>query len=82
MVGLSTWDYAIVNIERHAQIDAYLSTGIPHSTAVGRLSYLMGLRGPAVAVDTACSSSLVAIHLACQSLRLGRATWCSREDHN
>ncbi|WP_286149113.1 type I polyketide synthase [Mycobacterium sp. IS-1496] len=73
MVGLSTWDYAIVNIERHAQIDAYLSTGIPHSTAVGRLSYLMGLRGPAVAVDTACSSSLVAIHLACQSLRLGES---------
>jgi phthiocerol/phenolphthiocerol synthesis type-I polyketide synthase D len=70
MVGLSTWDYAIVNIERNADIDAYLSTGIPHSTAVGRISYLLGLRGPSVAVDTACSSSLVAVHLACQSLRL------------
>src|SRR5271166_1010620 len=70
IVGLSTWDYAIVNIERRGDIDAYLSTGIPHSTAVGRISYLLGLRGPSVAVDTACSSSLVAVHLACQSLRL------------
>ncbi|MBV9088893.1 MAG: polyketide synthase, partial [Mycobacteriaceae bacterium] len=73
MVGLSTWDYAIVNIEHNADIDAYLSTGIPHSTAVGRISYLLGLRGPSVAVDTACSSSLVSLHLACQSLRLGES---------
>jgi phthiocerol/phenolphthiocerol synthesis type-I polyketide synthase D len=70
LAGLSSWDYTIVNIERMADIDAYLSTGTPHCAAVGRISYLLGLRGPAVAVDTACSSSLVAIHLACQSLRL------------
>jgi phthiocerol/phenolphthiocerol synthesis type-I polyketide synthase D len=70
MMGLSSWDYTIVNIERRADIDAYLSTGTPHCAAVGRISYLLGLRGPAVAVDTACSSSMVAIHLACQSLRL------------
>ncbi|WAN69939.1 polyketide synthase [Moorena producens JHB] len=51
------------------QIDAYLGTGNSHSTASGRISYLLGLKGPSLAVDTACSSSLVSIHLATTSLR-------------
>ncbi|MYW03002.1 polyketide synthase, partial [Streptomyces sp. SID3343] len=51
-------------------VDAYTITGGLHSVAAGRLSYLLGLRGPCVSLDTACSSSLAAVHLACQSLRL------------
>src|SRR5262249_23704942 len=53
MIGLSTWDYTLLGLERRAEIDAYSSTGNMHSTAVGRISHLLGLRGPALAVDTA-----------------------------
>lgn len=74
-VGMSSDDYA--QAHRHSgqpeRIDAYSIMGTTFSTAVGRLSYTLGLQGPCMALDTACSSSLVALHLACQSLRSGEA---------
>ncbi len=67
-VGISNSDYFRMLISDPVKIDIYASTGGTLSVAAGRISYLLGLNGPALAVDTACSSSLVAVHLACHSL--------------
>jgi len=69
-LGISTNDYSdIVRQQGYKNIDAYAATGGSMNVAAGRVSFVLGLQGPAIAVDTACSSSLVAVHLAAQSLR-------------
>jgi acyl transferase domain-containing protein len=62
--------YQMMTQQDPEKLDVYLAQGTAHSTASGRISYLLGLQGPAISIDTACSSSLVAIHLAVQSLRV------------
>lgn len=72
-VGITANDYAtLIDRSNDAELlNAYFITGNPLNAAAGRLSYIFGLRGPAMAIDTACSSSLVAIHTAIKSLRSG-----------
>jgi phthiocerol/phenolphthiocerol synthesis type-I polyketide synthase D len=71
-VGLTTNDYSLLAADRRSErgdVDPYITFGNASNFAAGRLSYFLGVHGPAVVIDTACSSSLVAVHLACQSLR-------------
>ncbi|NUT22035.1 MAG: SDR family NAD(P)-dependent oxidoreductase, partial [Hamadaea sp.] len=69
--GLMYHDYASNVTDVDDDLAAYLGNGTSGSVFSGRISYLLGLEGPAVTVDTACSSSLVALHLAAQALRSG-----------
>ncbi len=70
-VGLTANDYmqTFSGRLRPDEIDAYIPFGNAANFAAGRLSYFLGVQGPALVIDTACSSSLVAVHLACESLR-------------
>ncbi|WP_111977551.1 type I polyketide synthase [Algibacillus agarilyticus] len=71
-VGITQMDYGVMQLGGQLNdIDGYTGTGNGFCFAAGRLSYLLGLHGPAFSVDTACSSSMVALHQASQALRNG-----------
>ncbi|CAM3034418.1 sulfolipid-1 biosynthesis phthioceranic/hydroxyphthioceranic acid synthase [Mycobacterium intermedium] len=72
-IGLMHTDYAFVQADTQTLEGPYGNTGTNSCMASGRVSYALGLRGPAVTIDTACSSSLFATHLACRSLNDGES---------
>ncbi|CAM2068431.1 Type I polyketide synthase [Sulfidibacter corallicola] len=72
-IGAMSSDYRAPGADLEA-VDSYTGTGTSLAVTAGRLSYFLGLQGPALTVDTACSSSLVALHLAATALRSGECS--------
>ncbi|TDC24588.1 acyltransferase domain-containing protein, partial [Streptomyces sp. 8K308] len=71
-VGAIAGDYAALQHELGPEaVTQHSFTGLHRGVIAGRVSHLLGLRGPSMTVDTAQSSSLVAVHLAVEALRRG-----------
>ncbi|MGY0063214.1 type I polyketide synthase [Streptomyces sp. LZ34] len=72
--GVTSQDYMVLTAMAASDVEGYAATGNLACVLSGRVSYVLGLEGPAVTVDTGCSSSLVALHSAVQGLRGGECS--------
>ena len=72
-VGLTNLDYRDLVLNSLDTADPatslYAGTGSSMYSVAGRVSYVLGLNGPAMSIDTACASSMVAVDLAAGALR-------------
>ncbi len=75
--GISNDEYRMLVVDSIKPAEAasclYALSGTNLNGAAGRVSFVLGLMGPAKAVDAACASSLVSIHDAVADLQHGKA---------
>ena len=72
-IGFATvFEWPSVQRDAASVATAWSNLGGDAAAAAGRVSFLLGLKGPCFSVNTACSSSLVALDSACQALRLSK----------
>jgi acyl transferase domain-containing protein len=74
-VGACTSEFGqILNkASKQDELTEHYGAGTANSVIAGRVSFTLGLQGPALVIDTSCSSSLVAVHNACNSLLTGES---------
>ena len=75
--GISNDEYRMLVVDTSKPAEAasclYALSGTNLNGASGRVSFVLGLRGPAKAVDAACASSMVSVHDAVADLQQGKA---------
>ena len=75
--GISNDEYRMLVVESakpsEAAASLYALSGTNLNGTAGRVSFVLGLTGPAKAVDAACASAMVAIHDAVADLQQGKA---------
>ncbi|MXW22418.1 MAG: SDR family NAD(P)-dependent oxidoreductase [Candidatus Dadabacteria bacterium] len=75
--GISNDEYRMLVVESRKPAEAasclYALSGTNLNGTSGRVSFVLGLMGPAKAVDAACASSMVSVHDAVADLQQGKA---------
>ena len=75
--GISNDEYRMLVVDSDKPAEAaaclYALSGTNLNGTSGRVSFVLGLMGPAKAVDAACASAMVAVHDAVADLQQGRA---------